>query len=823
MASKVQRGHIHHQRLNKPKPHKRPCRSAPAAPTGVSLSFHKRQRHHPKRTEWLGRVHWNAVTVDVAGRTIDIEAYQWQIQAVDRDGESVETRGQETLSLISGQGMNVQGGSAPVNAGGRELNAGGDIIQQTLTGLTVGVVSQVMFYGRKDLSGSAPTVKIEIWNVTDNVSVTSKNVTPESRLRNRLIGQRTFTPASGKTYAARVSWQSGTGIAIIRRVEWHDKGNAAIWRGMDKTSPDDADFHAAQVLPRPAAWYYQARVRARNDVHGGECWSAWSAWTTAANAVGDTLAPEAPINVLTTKPRARLLITTWDEPENPEDVAEYLVEVTNLGEIRESVFTRGRHHKYQVPEEDAGTAHRVKVYSVDEEGVVSGSADPGADITEGGQINAAVVEPATTLTNVQIANGELVINTDGTIDIPIQTATGFQTPTLTQSIRAVGSPTLVWTWGSKTKAGATLVAFIMAYFDSGTASTIPTPTGWTSVGTVLNTDSLGGWQRLSVFKIESAAVRSGAESVTISGTGNTRGIIMEWAGTDVQDVALVTSTDATPATTIATGTTLATTQTVDVVLAGFATRNTGTGTLAPTISGYVSDGTTGSGDRQLTVAHKITSATGTQTATADFFTGSLVQGATGIITFKAKVAAATVDTPAAGLVTVFARDQAGSKLAYKGDDGITHPLTGALIGARVYKSGAVQTISVAGSPAAITFDAEDYDPYLFHSTSVNNARLTIPTGQPGYYYICGSASTDLNATHNNRASLQIRKNGATVLASVRTILHVAPGGHALNPVMGTFYLTDVEYVELVLNTPDEGIDVQNQQSETWFEIRYVGA
>ncbi len=291
VSSKVAREGTNRYVRDRTKRHKKWCRSAPSAPAGVNLTFHKRETDG-RRERWVGRIHWTAVTTDVAGRALDPEEYQAQLRAVDASGDPVETKGQEGTFLANGVDFSVTGGSAPANGKARELNASGDVIQNTLTGLTVGVAVAVDCFVRKDAGGSAPVIKTEVWNVTDVVSVVSKNVTADSVNRAHALATLGFTPVSGKTYAVRVSWVSGTGIALLQKAEWHDKGNFAIWRETVKASSDDQELHVNFPLAHPRVWYYQCRVRCLNRIHGGKCWSAWSSWTAATNPVtGDPIGP----------------------------------------------------------------------------------------------------------------------------------------------------------------------------------------------------------------------------------------------------------------------------------------------------------------------------------------------------------------------------------------------------------------------------------------------------------------------------------------------------------------------------------------------------
>src|SRR4030095_10887045 len=76
--------------------HKRPCISAPSAMANFSLVFHRVERNREKR--WNAKAKWDAVTTDVAGRTLPVntdgnaraDGYQIQLQACDASGDPVD-------------------------------------------------------------------------------------------------------------------------------------------------------------------------------------------------------------------------------------------------------------------------------------------------------------------------------------------------------------------------------------------------------------------------------------------------------------------------------------------------------------------------------------------------------------------------------------------------------------------------------------------------------------------------------------------------------------------------------------------------------------
>lgn len=376
MTGKVHRSGFAVQAKRANKRHGRNCRSAPTTPTGVTLSFHRRELAR-KRERWRATARWDPVDEDVAGRALNIELFQAQLRATDASGDPVETQGQAESSNATGAEFNVHAGSAPAHFYTRELNASPDEVKKTLTGLTTGIAAQVNFfaYGAKkwnvtgvastdvittsgndhgytagdqveftSLGGAAglsngttyfviasglgvrtfkvsttsggsavnfttdittgtvhvvkqPRLRFSVYNVTDTAEVVAKNETMTGP-NPKLYVTRTFTPAAGKTYEARVSFVSGSGTGFFSHANWHDLGNAAQWSQM---VPSDEDPFAAGFLdiPRPKVWFYATRVRAMNRHAGHRCWSAWSEWTTPKNPFSGMLAvgPPAPTGV----------------------------------------------------------------------------------------------------------------------------------------------------------------------------------------------------------------------------------------------------------------------------------------------------------------------------------------------------------------------------------------------------------------------------------------------------------------------------------------------------------------------------------------------
>jgi hypothetical protein len=82
---------------------------------------------------------------------------------------------------------------------------------------------------------------------------------------------------------------------------------------------------------------------------------------------------------------------------------------------------------------------------------------------------------------------------------------------------------------------------------------------------------------------------------------------------------------------------------------------------------------------------------------------------------------------------------------------------GTFLGCRVTKS-VTQTLTTATN-TAITWDVEDYDTNTMHDNVTNNSRITIPSGQGGYYLVQCNLSFN---NPNTQFSIAIYKNGTIV-------------------------------------------------------------
>ncbi len=123
-------------------------------------------------------------------------------------------------------------------------------------------------------------------------------------------------------------------------------------------------------------------------------------------------------------------------------------------------------------------------------------------------------------------------------------------------------------------------------------------------------------------------------------------------------------------------------------------------------------------------------------------------------------------------------------MAFKGVD----------IGCRVTHS---VSQSIADNTAvALALDSERYDTHGFHDNSVNNSRITIPTGQGGKYEFFASVVWAEGATGVRVAF--IRKNGVTLVVADERMTVTTAGETAIQPLSTIVNAVAADYFELVV-------------------------
>lgn len=174
-------------------------------------------------------------------------------------------------------------------------------------------------------------------------------------------------------------------------------------------------------------------------------------------------------------------------------------------------------------------------------------------------------------------------------------------------------------WSPPTTTGNTLFIVVTASTNtSGTVPTINTPSGWTSLGSTSTTTG-GSASRTTIFRMTSAASRSGAENVTVSGQTRWYISLIEIVGTPCsggtdKTVANSGIAIASPTASINTGTTGATTTAVEFVIATmFQLDGAANPTFSSPSAGWTLIQSVAGANATMVTYYKVTVATGTQT------------------------------------------------------------------------------------------------------------------------------------------------------------------------------------------------------------------
>jgi hypothetical protein len=120
----------------------------------------------------------------------------------------------------------------------------------------------------------------------------------------------------------------------------------------------------------------------------------------------------------------------------------------------------------------------------------------------------------------------------------------------------------------------------------------------------------------------------------------------------------------------------------------------------------------------------------------------------------------------------------------------------------------------------VNFNTEDYDTDGFHDNSVNNSRITIPSGKGGYYFVYGFVSFDANTT--GRRIVYLTKNNATLIqnngfsVATNTQYPALDIGIALNLAAG-------DYLELEAYQSSGGsLNLNNDSTTMKFGVYKIG-
>ena len=90
----------------------------------------------------------------------------------------------------------------------------------------------------------------------------------------------------------------------------------------------------------------------------------------------------------------------------------------------------------------------------------------------------------------------------------------------------------------------------------------------------------------------------------------------------------------------------------------------------------------------------------------------------------------------------------------------TQSASNEFIGVKAYRSAAYNVPSGGGT--AIPWDNEEFDTHNFHDNTTANTRLTVPSGQSGYYLVGGTWNTTVGVGDQVRVLMSIHKNGTII-------------------------------------------------------------
>ena len=114
----------------------------------------------------------------------------------------------------------------------------------------------------------------------------------------------------------------------------------------------------------------------------------------------------------------------------------------------------------------------------------------------------------------------------------------------------------------------------------------------------------------------------------------------------------------------------------------------------------------------------------------------------------------------------------------------------------------------------LTFDTEDFDTNGFHSTSSNTGRITIPSGQNGYYQVILQLSANFSSSGIRRATLYL--NGAAT--AMQTSVNAAGAGQTKFQCVALLNLVATDYLEFYVYQ-DSGSNLNFDTGNTFSAIK----
>lgn len=114
-----------------------------------------------------------------------------------------------------------------------------------------------------------------------------------------------------------------------------------------------------------------------------------------------------------------------------------------------------------------------------------------------------------------------------------------------------------------------------------------------------------------------------------------------------------------------------------------------------------------------------------------------------------------------------------------------------------------QTVNAAAT-AALLLNSEDLDTDTMHDNTTNNSRVVVPT--TGGYLINGQTRVALGAGTDGRATITIKKNGTTVMATNEVAIQSSTNPNPSVEVSCVLALTATDYVEIVVTSTTNNIN-----------------
>ena len=183
------------------------------------------------------------------------------------------------------------------------------------------------------------------------------------------------------------------------------------------------------------------------------------------------------------------------------------------------------------------------------------------------------------------------------------------------------------------------------------------------------------------------------------------------------------------------------------------------------------------------------------------------------------IAATAADTPARLAVgtngqVLTADSTAATGLKWAAASGGTPTFVGCFVYGTANQTVSNTTVTV------IPFAAEKFDTDGFHSTSVNNSRVTIPTGKAGKYLVIARGTFSVSGTGFRQT--RVLKNGTAVQ------INVEAGNSTTDTQTNASYILDLavaDYLEIAVyqNTGGNLVVTASNDNETSMQVSYLGA